>query len=204
MHHHQGWHWVLFVHLQDLENGGYKGYDVWNYRSAGLLGAGVIAPKASLFRSLINWNKWLLKRHVYRLTDVNLSLAKNTNATKPDRIAFCDHLILILLKRGTSELPASPWWLTNPSSLLLHFQRVFLIADADIDAAKMMNLSRDPTAFPAQGVRERDGSWVCNKSPLRVREQCLRRHLLTSESFKNFFSEALLGVRRKETRDTCN
>lgn len=29
-------------------------------------------------------------------------------------------------------------------------------------------------------------------------------HLLTSESFKNVFSEALLGVRRKETRDTCN
>jgi len=147
------------------------------------------------------WNKWLLKRHVYRLTDVNLSLAKNTNATKPDRIAFCDHLILILLKRGTSELPATPWWRTNPSSLLLRFQRVFLIADADIDAAKMMNLSRDPTAFPAQGVRERDGSWVCNKSR---RSEWGNNVFLISESYKNVFSEAWLGVRRKETRDTCN
>ena len=49
----QGWYWVLlFVHLQHFESGGHIGYDVWYYQSAGLLGAGIIKPKASLLRSL--------------------------------------------------------------------------------------------------------------------------------------------------------
>jgi hypothetical protein len=36
---------------------------------------------------------------VSRLTNVNQPLELNTNATKPDIMAFCYHLILILLKQ---------------------------------------------------------------------------------------------------------
>ena len=128
----------------------------------------------------------------------------NTNATKPDRIAFWYHLILILLKRGTRELPATPWWLTNPSSLLLRFQRVFLITDADIDDANDDELNAEEKS--PLSTTSRWGRDASEQQSAHKWNMSFRRHLIRSSQTKLHACCEKDSPTQKdyaETRDTC-
>ena len=106
MPHRQGWYWVLFVHLENLENGGFLGYDVLQDRIVGLIGQNDVGKRLEAarikHRNMIRNADSLIYTEVrpiwqeFRLTDDNLPAEINTIATTAPGMALWYRLILIL------------------------------------------------------------------------------------------------------------